>query len=1033
MSSAFRQKSFHMVRRKDLIRMKVEDHRWIYGPNDILRMQGRFGLLAEMGGVQGLAAAFRSDIKTGLFDDEVKEGKFTSRQAIFGINEYPKPPLQSFLEHCKDALGDPMLIILLIAGVVAIIVGCIDDPENGWHDGLAVLIAVFIVVMVGASNNYKQERAFRALDATKKKSRYVCIRDGQPVQVDQEGLNVGDLVQLSAGANIPADGIMVSLDQVKVNESSMTGESKDITKHFEDPFLQAQTEVREGQCVMMVCSVGVHTAYGRIMDSLAKAEEATPLQEQLEKLATQIGYLGLAVSIAVFLANVIRFGIEKSDDSSSRSWDELVDFFIVSITVIVVAIPEGLPLAVTISLAYSMAKMRADQNLVKVLSACETMGNCTTICSDKTGTLTQNKMSVVEAWIAGKYYSTTPMLNELPQAVQTEVLLASVVNSKTFVLQNEMDFSKDPSLWPWKEGNQTEVGICAWVSKAKIDIIKVRDQYEVEKSFPFDSSKKRSSIIVKSPTGYRRYYKGAAEVLTNMCVRSLDSEGRPKPFDEATKADVMGRLEHLTATGLRSIALAYIDLERVEFDESKQMIEPVEVEKLCLVGIVGIKDPLRPESKRAVRELQRAGIVVRMCTGDHLDTAKFIARECGILTSREHHIAMNGPDFRRMIQANVDSELRRVIPRLRVLARSQPDDKEALVKWLKANGNVVSVTGDGTNDAPALRAADVGLAMGITGTDVAKAAAHIQILDDNFASIVESVKWGRSVFDNIRKFVQFQLTVNVVALIITFIGAVSGEGVPLNAVQLLWVNLIMDTMGALALGTEMPTRELLKRKPYKRNSGLISPAMWRNILVQCVLQITVMMLILYKGNDWFLRLEDDDPRHNYHGEEKDNPITIENHTMVFNAFVFMQVFNEINSRKVGRELNVFKGFFDNFMFTVIIIITAGLQVILIELGGSFMGTTGLSTWEWGWSIIFGLFAIPIGLLGRLIIPVNYSWGEIDITPETFDGAQLDKPDDQVQFNLRDDGGSNGSNGSSTASSRDKYKQIEMTDLKQPLR
>jgi Ca2+-transporting ATPase len=363
-------------------------------------------------------------------------------------------------------------------------------------------------------------------------------------------------------------------------------------------------------------------------------------------------------------------------------------------------------------------------------------------------------------------------------------------------------------------------------------------------------------------------------------------------------------VDGLTCQGLRTIGFGYYDLENVEYDDTGKLVDPEHVDELVWVGVVGIKDPLRAETTDSVRKCQKAGIIVRMVTGDHVDTARFIARECGILTS-PNHIFMTGDQFRKLVNSGNEQELERVIPKLRVLARSKPEDKETLVRWLKAHGEVVAATGDGTNDAPALKAANVGVAMFIVGTQVAKAAAEINILDDNFASIVKAVVWGRSVYDNIRKFVQFQLTINIVALAVTLIGACSvffvsnanltvahHNTTPLKAVQLLWVNLIMDTMAALALGTELPTDSLLDRTPYEPMASLCSPIMWRNIFGQSALQLGALLWILYSPTTFF------GP-----GVHASMPAIIDksdhHYTLIFNTFVFLQVFNEINSRKVG--------------------------------------------------------------------------------------------------------------------------------------
>jgi len=946
-------------------------------------MHGYFGYLAEMGGIQGVSAALRTDIKHGIYEDECQEGTFAKRKATYGTNLYPKPPLTPFLEHCWELLQDPMLIVLCIAGVVSIIIGFIEEPESGWIEGLAILMAVVLVTLIGAVNNYKQELQFRKLDEGKKKPESQVVRFDKISVINSDDVLVGDLVMLSAGDFIPADGILVTNDSVKVNEAAMTGESDDIQKDFNDPFLKSGTELREGQCLMLVTAVGIKSSYGRIMDSLATKAENTPLQDKLEDVARLVGYIGGGVAVVLFLVLTIFWIVEivNHDLKVSEEAHELLDFFIIAVTIVVVAVPEGLPLAVTISLAYSMAKMQDDQNLVRVLSACETMGNATTICSDKTGTLTQGVMTVVKAFIGTRLHDKMPPKQDISEPLRKLIIGSVVVNSKTYIEPENMDNTVRPETWKWK-GDSTERSLMSWLIRHQIDIDGERERNIVEKNYPFDSGKKMSSVILKHGSVYRHYYKGAAERVLAMCSKSVDEEGNELEMspDSDLRMETDKTILGFTSSGLRTIGFSYVDHDHIEVSDDGSLIDPPDRMDCVFIGVVGIKDPLRPEAAAAVLQCQNAGIVVRMVTGDHLKTAEFIAKECGIVTDSDYHIVMEGEQLRAMFRANRTEELEATIPRLRVLARSQPEDKKELVAWLKAHSNIVAATGDGTNDAPALKEANVGLAMALSGTEVAKRAAEIQILDDNFASIVKAVMWGRSVYDNIRKFVQFQLTVNVTALLISLIGAFTKYTNPLKAVQLLWVNLIMDTMAALALGTELPTMKLLQRRPYHVDSPLISHVMWRNILGQGAYQVAALCFILYGGDIIFPDIEMKSEHH---------------YTLVFNAFVFMQIFNEINSRKCNDEMNVFENFFQNSIFSLVILFTLVMQVLMVELFGPFAETEPLSFIEWMFTIGIGFLSLPLGHVIRCI-PVDYYVGSIDIHPDTFKGAKLDKDYDFVK-------------------------------------
>ena len=1080
MSSIVRSVSFRSYRKHAVPVAALDQHTFHFSPNELHHLHGSFSLLAEMGGAQGLAAALRSDVKGGLYLDEVEVGEYERRRALYGLNVFAAAELTSFLELCKDTVSDPMLIILLIAGVVSIGLGLADSLTHGWYEGAAIIFAVVLVVLVGSTNEWKQQKQLANLDRSEEADLITVIRAGKSQQIHPEAVLVGDVVLLSAGNFIPADGVIVADDSIKVNESRMTGESIDIPKDFYSPFLFGGTEVREGQATMLVTAVGMHSAYGRIMLSLAAEPEQTPLQIKLEKVAAFVGYMGTIVAVVLF---IVLFGRWLHDEVighhvGSAELNDLLSIFVVSITIIVVAVPEGLPLAVTISLAYSMKKMYRDKIVVHKLSACETMGNATTICSDKTGTLTQNLMTVVQCYLGGTMWADAiPSKAELQPSLRKLLIEAVAINSKAWVSDDEKYDSVPPEKWAWKEGNQTEISLMSWLSRYDIDINLERVKYPIEKSCPFDSIKKQSSVIVNldfiqrsneqlylatattsfplnqhesqvtltagpsapstpkhggslaSPTAssakrtmegitaavnalglpplqiqsavereliaaavehqlhtqreerregshvttaYRRYYKGAAEVIVANCSHAVDAHGVAHEMTAEEKLRLQARIDGLTKQGLRTIGFSFITYSSLQRDDDGALIEPADSPTCTFIGVVGIKDPLRPEAYTAVRACQKAGVVVRMVTGDHIETAKFIAKECGILTS-PHHVAMLGEEFRNMIAQGQDAKLKDVIPRLRVLARSKPEDKEALVQYLKRAGEIVAATGDGTNDAPQLKAANVGIAMFQSGTAVAKAAAQIWILDDNFTSIVKSIMWGRAVYDNIRKFVQFQITVNIVALSIAVIGAISGYGEPLTAVQLLWVNLIMDTFAALALGTEEPNEQLLCRRPYKPDAFIISPVMWRNIACQATYQVIVLLLLLYADSFVSINWSHD-----------------EHYTIIFNSFVWMQLWNEINSRKVNSEWNVFEHLFSNWLFPAIILGTIVVQIIMVELLGSFANTVSINGYEWLFCIAVGMGGLPIGLLQRCI-PVNFSFGTIELESWTFDGAELDNP------------------------------------------
>lgn len=942
----------------------------------------------------------------------------------YGENKLPDPPSATFWELFFECFKDVVLLILLAAAAVSFGVGIYEDPEKGWIDGIAILLAVFIVAFVSAGNDYQKELQFRALKAQSSKLEVVgVIRGGKTLTINVDEVVVGDLLMITTGDVIPADGLYLTGNDFTADESAINGESDDVEKNQDQqPFMISSSKASQGDCRMLVTAVGPRSIKGETQQQVMAEDQETPLQEKLNAMVTKIGYLGVGSAVITFVAMLVTwFFFNKPADYTTASW--IIHAFIIGITIIVVAIPEGLPLAVTISLAYSTRKMLADQNLIRQLAACETMGNATDICSDKTGTLTENRMTVVKGFFGDHLYhendTTEKLSRQIPEFYFQFLQTALLVNT-TCRVTHEKDSSR-----PIVEGNKTEGALVIFAETTGIDHEEVRRVYRekelIKKQYSFSSARKRMSTLVEMkgaeaeragvPEGtLRLFVNGASEVI----LRSSKDMLLPNGDTVDLSAEKKSQIEHdiinaMASDSLRTLGLAFRDFSSMDdLAENWERAEAADAMEtnLTLYGIVGIKDPLRAGVKDAVRRCQEAGIRVRMVTGDNLITARAIAIDCGIITAEEAEmegVLMQGPTFRALTTEQLD----RVLPKLRVLARSSPRDKNILVRRL--NGNlpatpeewadefpdntfetdrftllpgykpdweqsrkaatgaafraVVGVTGDGTNDAPALKAADVGLSMGIAGTQIAKDASAIVILDDNFTSIVKSVMWGRSVFDNIRKFLQFQLTVNVVALSITFLAAVLQRDPPLNAVMMLWVNLIMDTMGALALGTEPPTEELLKRHPYAINASLVSLKMWRNILAQSAFQLTLLLVLLLVGKE-DLVTEEHLADHGFSTTAADKDRYL--NTFIFNAFVFCQLFNEFNARSIEDDWNVFRGLSKNWLFMAIIFATVGMQAFIVEVGGDFTKTTGLSGIHWLYTILLGAIALPLGVLMRFI-------------------------------------------------------------------
>ncbi|KAM4820909.1 plasma membrane calcium-transporting ATPase 2 isoform 3-T4 [Thomomys bottae] len=978
------------------------------------------------------------------------------RKQIFGQNFIPPKKPKTFLQLVWEALQDVTLIILEIAAIISLGLsfyhppgdsneGCATaqggaedegEAEAGWIEGAAILLSVICVVLVTAFNDWSKEKQFRGLQSRiEQEQKFTVVRAGQVVQIPVAEIVVGDIAQIKYGDLLPADGLFIQGNDLKIDESSLTGESDQVRKSVDkDPMLLSGTHVMEGSGRMVVTAVGVNSQTGIIftllgaggeeeekkdkkgkmqdgnvdsnqskakqqdgaaameMQPLKSAEggdaddkkkanmhkkEKSVLQGKLTKLAVQIGKAGLVMSAITVIILVLYFTVDTFV-VNKKPWlpectpvyvQYFVKFFIIGVTVLVVAVPEGLPLAVTISLAYSVKKMMKDNNLVRHLDACETMGNATAICSDKTGTLTTNRMTVVQAYVGDVHYKEIPEPSSIN--AKTLELLVNAISINSAYTTKILPPEKEGAL-PRQVGNKTECGLLGFVLDLQQDYEPVRSQMPEEKLYKvytFNSVRKSMSTVIKMPDdSFRMYSKGASEIVLKKCCKILSGAGEPRVFRPRDRDEMVKKvIEPMACDGLRTICVAYRDFPgspEPDWDNENDILSD-----LTCICVVGIEDPVRPEVPEAIRKCQRAGITVRMVTGDNINTARAIAIKCGIIHPGEDFLCLEGKEFNRRIRnekGEVEQErIDKIWPKLRVLARSSPTDKHTLVKGIidsthTEQRQVVAVTGDGTNDGPALKKADVGFAMGIAGTDVAKEASDIILTDDNFSSIVKAVMWGRNVYDSISKFLQFQLTVNVVAVIVAFTGACITQDSPLKAVQMLWVNLIMDTFASLALATEPPTETLLLRKPYGRNKPLISRTMMKNILGHAVYQLTLIFTLLFVGEKMFqIDSGRNAPLHSPPSEH---------YTIIFNTFVMMQLFNEINARKIHGERNVFDGIFRNPIFCTIVLGTFAIQIAIVQFGGKPFSCSPLQLDQWMWCIFIGL--------GELV------WGQVIATIPT---------------------------------------------------
>ncbi|CAL5381760.1 unnamed protein product [Camellia sinensis] len=905
------------------------------------------------GGVEGFARKISVSLNDGVVSTDIP-----LRQKVFGLNKFVEKPSRPFWMFVWEALQDLTLIILIVCAAVSVGVGIATEGwPKGMYDGLGIILCIFLVVMVTAISDYKQSLQFKDLDKEKKNIIVHVTRDGSRQKVSIYDLVVGDIVHLSIGDQVPADGLFISGYSLSIDESSLSGESEPVDVEKERPFLLSGTKVQDGSGKMLVTSVGMRTEWGRLMVTLSEGgEDETPLQVKLNGVATIIGKIGLAFAVVTFLVLTTRFLVEKALNNEIAKWStsdalNLLDFFAIAVTILVVAVPEGLPLAVTLSLAFAMKKLMNDKALVRHLSACETMGSASCICTDKTGTLTTNHMVLTKLWICGDAKSVKGSEARNSLSSLSERLLGILLQSIFQNTSSEVVKGKDGKTNIL--GTPTETALLEFAMLFK-DLNASWKESKIVKVEPFNSVKKKMSVLVALPGGgLRAFCKGASEIILKMCNNIVNEDGDSVALSEEQRENVTNVINSFSCEALRTLCMAYKDIK----DGSQ--VDSIPDEDYTLIVVVGIKDPVRPGVKEAVQTCLAAGIKVRMVTGDNINTAKAIAKECGILT--DDGIAIEGSDFRD----KTTQEMKEIIPRLQVMARSLPLDKHKLVAHLRTEfKEIVAVTGDGTNDAPALHEADIGLAMGIAGTEilktqnwtpqVAKENADVVIMDDNFKTIVNVAKWGRSVYINIQKFVQFQLTVNIVALMINFISACISGSAPLTAVQLLWVNMIMDTLGALALATEPPNDDLMKRPPIGRNVTFITKVMWRNIIGQSIYQLAVLTVFKFDGKR-LLKLNGSDA----------NSIL---DTFIFNTFVFCQVFNEINSRDM-EKINVLCGMFSSWLFMIIIMSTVAFQIVIVEFLGTFADTVPLNLDLWLASILIGAVSLPIAVILKCI-PVD---------------------------------------------------------------
>ncbi|NLD57655.1 MAG: calcium-translocating P-type ATPase, PMCA-type [Methanomicrobiales archaeon] len=813
----------------------------------------------------------------------------------YGANAMTPPVREPLWKQYLQKFNDPIIKILLLAVAVSTAVALIQG--TGLLDTIGIIIAVILATGLAFINEYRSSREFDILNAHRDEMAVKVIRDGAAMAVPSRDIVAGDLVLLEAGDAVPADGWVFASDNLHADESTFTGETEPVLKGVGERALKG-TFITAGKGRMYAAAVGDSAQMGIIAASLGIDHETkTPLEQKLEDLAHLISRFGYAMAILILGTFLVRgFFIGEISGLNIETAGHILHYVMLAVVIIVAAVPEGLPMSVALSLSLAMRKMTQANCLVRRLIACETIGSATTICTDKTGTLTKNQMEVVASSV-----SKPVMEDGIPSTPATWITLNAAVNGTAHLEEREGRIIVI--------GNSTEGALLRWLREHDFDYRQIRAETHVVRQNLFDGTRKRMSTVVSLEGKEFLLVKGAPEILAGLCVIGPDLAG----------------VSELASRAMRTLAFAHKEINGESKEESA----------LVWDGYVGIRDHLRENISESVATCQQAGITVRMVTGDNPETARAIAREAGIL---QGGAVMTGAEFRSLsLEEQVSAA-----HTLDVMARAEPMDKLLLVQALQKDGAVVAVTGDGTNDAPALKHADVGMAMGIAGTEVAREASDIILLDDSFASITNAVWWGRSLFENIQRFILFQLTINFSAVLLIFLATILGYPEPFSIIQILWINIIMDTLAAFALCSESPHAGLMKRRPVPQDARIITPFMWASILVTGTVFIIGGLLQVITG---------------FIGGITPAEIT----TVFFSAFIIAAVWNGINCRALdGRMPPFFSG---NPTFFLVMGLVILVQIVIVQLGGVIFNTVPLSLEVWARII---LFTSPILLIGFLL-------------------------------------------------------------------
>ena len=875
----------------------------------------------------------------GLDERQVEESR-----ALHGNNLLTPPPRTPMWKLYLEKFKDPIIRVLLVAAVFSLIISFI---EGEFAESIGIIVAIFLATGIGFYFEYDAGKKFDLLNATNEETRVRVIRGGSVHEVPRKDIVVGDIVMLENGEEVPADGELLEAVSMQVNESSLTGEPMvekttdpahfDKEATYPSNHVMRGTTVVDGHGVMEVLHVGDATEIGKVArQATEESNEKTPLNIQLERLANLIGKVGFIVAALAFIGftwhelhNYLTAHTVNGMTEYLEIAKILLHNFMMAVTLIVVTVPEGLPMSVTLSLALNMRRMLATNNLVRKMHACETMGAVTVICTDKTGTLTQNRMQVYET----KFDTLDGQKLDMTQR-GSQLVAEGIAANSTAYLEEENGTVKGV-------GNPTEIALLLWMQSQGQNYLALRNAAAVADQLPFSTERKFMATLVNSayaPGKRILYLKGAPEIIAKKCSLIATADGTA-PMSGAQEA-IDARLLAYQNMAMRTLGFAYRMVDNGEPNDCAKLSAEGD---FIFLGIAAISDPIRPDVPAAVQQCQDAGIRVKIVTGDTPGTATEIARQIGLWKPEDtERNRITGTDFAALSD---EEALDRVLD-LKIMSRARPTDKQRLVQLLQQKGAVVAVTGDGTNDAPALNHAQVGLSMG-TGTSVAKEASDITLLDDSFRSIGTAVMWGRSLYKNIQRFIAFQLTINLIAMFIVLAGSFMGDVIPLTVTQMLWVNLIMDTFAALALASIPPSADVMKEQPRKQSDFIINRGMYHNIFGTGIAFILILLGLYY----WL---------------GMDGDMSIRDLTIFFTVFVLLQFWNLFNARVFGTTHSALGHLAKSYILVGVAAVILIGQFVIVQFGGEVFRTTPLDWKTWGILLAATSPVLWVGEILRLV-------------------------------------------------------------------